>query len=136
MEGVEQVLSYPIYLLWSRVGGWQPVGQSWLLQALNAVICSRGHPGTSPSAPAGLPSLWSGPHGCRWPLHHDCTHRACGKGQLCLLGWASSPGPVWGGLRDSVGPGRAAGPVLSSPVPGHQEAGLAPWKSPLGQKRP
>lgn len=95
MKGVEQVFLYPIHLSWSRVGGWHPMGQSWLLQALNAVLCSRGHPGPS-LAPARLPSLRSGLHGHRWPLHHCCTHCACGKGEFCLLGWKSSPGPPVG----------------------------------------
>ncbi|XP_038002885.1 proline-rich protein 36-like isoform X2 [Motacilla alba alba] len=43
---------------------------------------------------------------------------------------------AWAGLRDPVGPAGAAVLVLSSPVPGDQEAGLAGWRSPLGQKRP
>lgn len=95
MKGVEHMLLYPLYLSWSRVGGWHLGGQSWLLQALNAVLCSRGHPGTS-LTPARIPSLWSGPHGHRWPLHHDCARCACGKGQFCLLGWTGSPGPLCG----------------------------------------
>lgn len=105
MEGVGQEFINPLCLSWGS--GWLAArGAEQLLQALSALLCSRGHPGAS-QAPARLPSLRSGLGGHRWPLHRGCTHRARGEDQFCVLGWASSPGPLaglgWGALWGQLG---------------------------------